>query len=337
MADDRTVADVGEFGLIEAIRRHLPPPPPGEIWSGDDAAVLSSSNERLVLMTDAIVQGIDFDPAYSPPETIGAKAVAINASDIAAMGGRPRYLVATLIVPGDTSLGFVEAIAEGLAQASNRLGINAVGGDISDGRDLVLSIAMTGDLADRAVTRSGARSGDTIMVTGSLGAAAAGLLLLKKELSTNGVDASVIERLVERQQRPTPRVAEGPALAELGATAMIDISDGLLADLTHILDASDAECDLDPESIPIDPDLVQLNEKLAAQNIDPLQLALTGGEDYELLFTLPPDRQEAAASSLPDFGSRVTRIGIVVESERSVGDRSLESWSEKGWEHLRQR
>lgn len=325
--NERSVSDMGEWALIESIRRHLPDPPAGEIWSGDDAAVLEHGSERLVLTTDVIVEHLDFDLAYSPPQSIGSKAVAVNASDVAAMGARPRWSVATLTLPRDTSGDVVDGFARGMAEEAGRIHAALVGGDISEGRYLSLSVAMVGTLEGPPVTRSGAGVGDIICVTGSLGGAAAGLHMLRE-----GVDGKEEHSALKaRQLTPHARSIEGPLLAPF-ATAMIDVSDGLLADLGHVLDASQVGCRVDPERVPLDPALSGVDLPRSA-----LELALTGGEDLELLFTLPPGELDGARSALHDTGTPLSVIGEIVESGRTVGDRTLDSWKDKGWEHLQRR
>ena len=330
MSDDRRVSDVGEWGLIELIRDRLPPAPENELWSGDDAAVLGRSSDALVFTTDVIVEAMDFDFSYCPPDTVGAKAVAVNASDVAAMGARPRWALATLTVPPDTRVEVVDAIAVGMAEEARSIGVGLVGGDISEGGDLSLSVAMIGVLKGRAITRSGARTGDLICVTGTLGGAAGGLMLLR----AGGLDNESAERLAARQLRPRARTIEGPLLAEHGATAMIDVSDGLLADLIHVLDASEVGCELDPASIPVDPDLAAAG---LPQEAEPLELALTGGEDFELIFTLPPSEEEQMGRALAEAGASWSVIGRIVTSGRHIGDRNLDQWKDKGWEHLQRR
>ena len=335
MTRKKEVADEGEWRLIEAIRRHLPSAPPGQIWSGDDAAVLPSWSEKLVFTTDVLVDGVDFNLDYCPPATIGAKCVAVNASDVAAMGGRPRALVAALTVPRNTLVDVVEEIAAGLAKAGKSNDIDVVGGDISEGRELSLTGAMVGSLPGPPMTRAGARPGDLICVTGSLGAAAAGLLLLRAGARRDGGLSSPLQRVIERQLVPRPRIAEGRLAASCGATAMIDVSDGLVADIVHVLDASGVGCALDPASIPIDPDVFSVD--LPQGSPDALRLALGGGEDYELAFTISPDRLEDARTSLQGEGAPVAVVGEITPADRSLGDRSLEEWDLQGWEHLRRR
>lgn len=329
MTEDRLVSDVGEWGLLDALRRNLPTPPEGELWLGDDAAVLSASPEKLVFTTDVMVEGFDFDLAYCPAQSIGGKAVAVNASDVAAMGARPHWAVATLTLPPETPVDVVDDLARGMADEARRSGLGLVGGDISQGRELSISLAMIGTLPGAAVTRSGADVGDLICVTGSLGGAAAGLMLLR----AGPVEAGPARRLAARQLAPHARTEEGPLLADNGATSMIDVSDGLLSDLTHVLDASGVGCKLEPAGIPVDPDLSAV---ALPQGIDPLDLALTGGEDFELLFTIAPSSKQQVQEALAGK-TTWSVIGEIVETGRSLGDRSLDEWEDKGWEHLQHR
>lgn len=337
MNEPKTVADVGEFALIEAIRRNFPPAPPDEIWSGDDAAVLQPWPGPTVFTTDALVESVDFDLAYCPPASVGFKAIAVNASDVAAMGGHSRRAVATLALPASTPIEIVDGIAQGLARACEETGVDLVGGDLSSAREISLTIAMLGYVETAPVTRGGASPGDVICVTGALGGAAGGLRILKAGLAGHELedDGPALSRLVTRQLEPTPRVKEGPAIGSLGATAMIDISDGMLADLEHVLDASGAGCRIDPEAVPVDPDLGVLVRTLSNEKTDPLELALTGGEDFELLFTIAAAREDEFRSALNEMGTPMTVIGEITVSEREVGDRNLEEWSSKGWQHLR--
>ena len=328
MTAGEKVSDLGEWALLDAIRSQLPAAPGGQIWSGDDAAVVPGS-DPIVFTTDALVAGIDFDLSYGSARSVGIKSLAVNASDIAAMGGRPRAAVTTLVVPPDTPSEIVTELAAGLAEGAGRMGVDVVGGDLSEGRDLALNVAMIGSLPGPTVTRSGARPGDLVCVTGALGGAAVGLTLLRAESNWDRTEAA--RRLVTRQLEPTPRVDEGIALAGLGATAMIDVSDGLMADLVHVLDASGVGCDIDAEAIPVDPDIA------AVGGIDPedaRRLALSGGEDFELLFTVAPGDLDELRSALQ---VSITPIGTITKSGRALGGRNLEEWDLSGWEHLRPR
>ena len=318
-----SVADFGEFALLERFRSALPAAPHGEIWSGDDAAVVTPGAGKAVVTTDALVDGVDFDLSYAAGADVGWKAMAANVSDLAAMAASPGPAVVALCLPSATPVSLVDGLLEGLRAASDRWGVALVGGDLSEAPTLMLAVTLIG-WADRPLLRSGARPGDAIFVTGSLGGAAGGLEVLRRGLS--GVPAGA---LVRRQLRPEARLEEARALATTGSvTAMIDVSDGWVRDLGHLLSASAVGCDVDPSLIPVDPALREVD-----LDVDPLELALTGGEDFELLFT-------ASADGLEELGPAtggVTRIGTVTESEATIGGRSLDAWRDQGWEHLRDR
>ena len=309
------VSDLGEFGLIERFRARLPGAPKGEIWSGDDAAIVTGA-PRAVLTTDVLVEGVDFDLMLGSAADVGWKAVAVSVSDVAAMGGDPTYCVAALSLPATTSVATVDDLLEGMSAAATRWGLAIVGGDLSQAPQLSLALTMLGGV-EHPVLRSGAEVGDAICVTGTLGGAAGGLIALRRRLKGDQAEA-----LVGRQVRPLARLEESRQLRSV-ATAMIDVSDGLLADLEHLLDASGRGCTVDLEAIPIDPNLAATD-----LGVDGLDLALIGGEDLELIVTMPPD-------ALDPLAGIVTRIGTVTESGRTVGGRSLAEWTSKGWEHLR--
>ena len=315
MSEPRTVADLGEFGLIDRIVERLPRAPEDELWSGDDAAVLTQPEGDVVVSTDVMVEDVDFSTEWAAGTDIGWKAVAANVSDLAAMGAEPWRAVATLALPPTTTIEFVDGLVEGLAASAQHHGIALVGGDLSRADEIVLGLTVMGVLDGPAVTRAGARDGDEIYVTGVLGGARAGLDVLR---GVGDFDEDVRDVLVSRQLRPTARVAEGIALRREGATAMIDVSDGLIADLTHLLDASKLGCHIDPALVPID------------RGVPDMSYALYGGEDFELLFTLPED------GSLPT-GVEATRIGKATDGGRSLGDQGFEALKGAGWDHLRGR
>ena len=198
--------------------------------------------------------------------------------------------------------------------------------------DVVISVALVGRRETTAVLRSGARPGDVLCVTGHLGGAAGGLHLLRGGGDAGRDDGPALE-LVRRQLRPRARIAEGVVLARLGATAMIDVSDGLALDLDRLLDASGAGCRVELDAVPVDPNL----RALPGAAWDALELALAGGEDLELLAALPPDGVERAVAQLDELGTPLVRIGWVTESERLVDGDDLATWRDKGWDHLRNR
>jgi len=314
----------GEFEVIARIQgrlglgaggRSLPQPAAGEVFSGDDAAVLALPPAgRLLLAIDLVVEGVHFDLALGSLADAGWKAISVNASDIAAMGGRPLHVVAGVSAPEDTDL---DALADGMVEACAAHGIALVGGDLSGGDRLVVSAAITGTCDGRdPVLRSGAGVDDVIWVSGPLGAAAAGLHLLQSHHGATGAESEGEQRLIGAYRRPLARVEEGRAAARAGATAMIDISDGLSKDLDHI--ATQSGVGLRLGAVPVAGGAT-------------LEQALGGGEDYELVFTAPegsPVLETFEAAGLPP----PVRIGVCSAdaSERSVEGRRLEI---SGWEH----
>ena len=289
-----------------------------------------------------MTEHIDFELDWARGTDIGLKLVAINVSDIAAMGGRPMRAVATLHLGDDTDLDLVEEIAAGMAEAADLWGLGIVGGDIGRGAELNLSMTLLGDVEGAPVMRSGARVGDAVCVTGALGAAHAGLLLLQvgsvdvanvhAELTgRSGADGLAV--LAARQLRPEPRLQEGIALGSR-ATAMIDISDGLAIDLERLCVASDVGCEIDAASIPVHPELGYATDKFDGFP-EPLECALAGGEDFELLFTIPEDGLDDAQDQLDEIGTGVSVIGTITERGRMLDGGPLEQWSERGWDHLR--
>jgi thiamine-monophosphate kinase len=330
--DERTpsrVADIGELGLIQRVRRRLGRAPEGEVWAGDDTAVLNPERPAVLLTTDLLVEGVDFDNAYSNGGDVGWKALAASASDIAAMCGRPSHAVVALGVPGMTTVDWVDEFLDGLMEAAAAWDIAVVGGDISAAKQIVVTVSMLGaPVGSAPVLRSGARPGDTICVTGALGGAAAGLIALRSAAQRSD---QTVTRLIRRQLRPRARVSEAAILAQFEISAMIDISDGLVVDLGHLLDESGVGCHIDEAAIPVDPDIA------AGHGADPFELALLGGEDFELLLTMNGEQLQAASDGLGALGTPLTAIGTVTTDERRIGRRGLDEWRSKGWEHLRSR
>lgn len=313
-ADSRAVSEIGEQGLLEILSSRLKSPPPDEIWSGDDAAVVTVPTGRAALTTDAIVEGVDFRLDTFGPADIGWKALAINVSDIAAMGATPLHALATVSLRSDVPVALFEGVADGLFEAAENYGVYVIGGDISEATELTVGVTLLGIPGPKTVARDGAKPGDAICVTGSLGGAAGGLIALERQ-----IDAP---ELIERQRRPKARVEEGRHAALAGATAMIDLSDGLAMDLGHVVRASGVGCEVDVDSIPV-------MDGLAAVGVDPIELAVTGGEDFELLFTVP----DATAVD----GIDVTQIGVVTDGPATIGGAPLDDWRARSWDHLRDR
>lgn len=330
------LADIGEAGVVERIAARLGPAPEDEIWSGDDAAMVHVAEGGLLCSTDMLVERVDFDLAWCNGIDVGWKALAANASDIAAMGGRPRRAVVALALPRDAELGLVDDIVDGLASAARRWDIGLVGGDISRAAEVVVSIAILGPPQPGGpVLRSTARPGQAICVTGCLGGAAAGLRVLRRGIVPRpGEEAAIVNRVAARQLRPAARVEAARALCAAGVAAMIDLSDGLAPDCARLLAASAAGCVLDPAALPLDPDLVALAALRPDLGLDVRRLALTGGEDFELLFTIDADRLERLLAGAR-AGLDLTRIGTVTTGAAVLGDVELSAWEEESWDHLR--
>jgi thiamine-monophosphate kinase len=284
------VADVGELGLLARLAEAAGPPGPDVIVGiGDDAAAVRSPADRLTLATtDALVEDVHFRRRTSTPEDVGWKALAINASDIAAMGGTPRHALVSLMLPPALPVAWVDGLYAGLrAMAAAAGGVGLIGGNLAQAERVVVDVAMLGDVPPGClVRRDGARVGDLVVVTGTLGRAAAGLVLLDNTMIRDMVDPALAARAVAAQRRPQPRLAAGRVLGETRAVhAMIDLSDGLALDLVRICDASGVGVRVDAARLPVDPCVAPA---AAAARLDALALALGGGEDYELLFAVGP-------------------------------------------------
>jgi thiamine-monophosphate kinase len=282
--DDRELRHLGEFGLIARLTGGLEPGPGVEAGVGDDAAVLlPTPGHRLVVTTDVLVEGLDFTAELSEPEDWGWKAVTANLSDLAAMAAEARWLVLALTVPEATPVPTLERVYAGVGQACRTFGVSLVGGDVSAGPALSLAVTALGE-AERPVLRSGARPGDRLVVTGPLGAAAAGLALLR---SGDPAAKELLGRfpgLAAAHRRPQPALAMGVVLARAGATAMIDVSDGLAGDALHLAESSRVGVEVHEAAVPLAPGVVQAAGLLG---LDPLALALAGGEDFVLAAALP--------------------------------------------------
>ncbi|HWC13615.1 MAG TPA: thiamine-phosphate kinase [Actinomycetota bacterium] len=337
------VSELGEDALVARIAQRIGAAPAGETWAGDDAAAFPVDSGTLVSTTDLMVEGIDFDLAYCDGADVGWKLVACNASDVAAMGAAPTRAVATLMLPASTPIRLVDDFLDGLTEAASLWGIGLVGGDLSSGPVIAASVALLGRPFDLPTLRSGARPGDAICVTGTFGGAAGGLIALRAgavdraavaaEIRTpTGADGLAV--LAVRQLRPRARLEEARLLSTFPPRAAIDVSDGLAIDLHRLLSSSGAGCEVDPAAVPVDPELRFLAEYVPGAP-DPLELALAGGEDYELLVTLDPALVEAAQVMLDETGVGLTRIGEVTDGPCRIGDEPLERWSEVGWDHLR--
>jgi thiamine-monophosphate kinase len=271
---------------------------------GDDAAVLARPTHSLVLSVDAAVDGVHFRADLADWATIGARAFCAALSDLAAMGAQPRAALSALILPASFADADLAELGCGQAEAAARHGCPVVGGNLARGTELSITTTVIGEVEGSGLTRAGARVGDEIYVTGVLGAAALGLVLLETPASTHSEAAP----FVSRWRRPTPRIREGRVLVAI-ASAAIDVSDGLLQDLGHLCSASGVAAVIDVSTLPA---LPGFDELAHAHGQPPLRLALTGGEDYELVYTLPascPAEQAEARAAAQRLG---TRIGTIV-------------------------
>ena len=313
MTDERRVRDVGEFGLIELLAASLPAEV--QIASGlrlgigDDAAVWQPfPGEDVVVTTDSLVEDVHFRRDWTDWESLGHKSLAVNVSDLAAMAAIPRLAVISLGLEGDERVGDLQALYRGLGSLARRHGMTIAGGDIvRSPMGIVLHVTALGETRGRRVlTRSGAKPGDLIGVTGTLGASVAGLRLLGLDAGDPRRHAATASQLIEAHLRPEPRVELGMALLEHGATSAMDLSDGLLGDLPKLLTASGVAAQLDEGNIPV---------AAAVRALFPgewLDLALRGGEDYELLFTAPGHDWDRIEGAIQKAGGTIAAIGEVL-------------------------
>ena len=278
-----TVGELGEFALIDAITGRLGAAAAGPVLllgSGDDAAVVAAPDGRVVATTDMLVEGRHFRADWSAATDIGARAAAANLADVAAMGAAPTALLVGLALPVDQDVDWVLGLVDGFAEECASAGVVVAGGDVVRGDTVVVSVTALGDLEGRdPVTRSGARPGDLVAVAGRLGWAAAGFAVLSRGFRSP-------RALVEAHRRPAPPYAEGPRAAALGATAMVDVSDGLVADLGHVARASGVGIALSTEAFHVPQ---EFQDTARALNADPVHWLLAGGEDHALAATFPPD------------------------------------------------
>ena len=332
-----------EFDFIESLRRRVTLKSESLINGiGDDAAVFrSTAGKETVITADLLVEDIDFRRTTTPPFLLGHKALAVSLSDIAAMGARPLWSMISIGVPEDVwATDFVERLYDGLLDLASRYGVQLIGGDTSRTNDrVVIDSIVSGECAaGMAVMRSGARAGDQVFVTGSLGAAAAGLRLIERgahlaEQNLADEDSQKLDHLLLRQLRPEPRVGWGIVLGEERlATSMIDLSDGLSSDLNRLCVASNVGALIDSALLPVDERVTELCGRRA---LDPLQLALHGGEDFELLFTVRPENVTRLPKRVD--GVEIKRIGEITDASNGVKvSEGARVWELKpgGWVHF---
>ncbi|HEX2393079.1 MAG TPA: thiamine-phosphate kinase [Solirubrobacterales bacterium] len=310
---------VGEFELLAKVRERLPSPGPRvHLGSGDDAAVTLPGGATATSV-DALVEGVHFRREGADLATIGRKALSTALSDLAAMGAEPGEAYVVLGVPPDLGEDECLRLTDGLLAVAAETGTAVAGGDVTRAPVLTLAVTAVGHAAAAAdlIGRHGARPGDTLVLTGELGGAAAGLLLLERPELAATIGEATAARLRGRQLDPTPRLGAGRALARSGARAMIDLSDGLGADAGHLAERSGAGLRIDAATLPLAKGLAEV---ATAAGHDPLRLATSGGEDYELLAALPPERLgdasvaigEAAETTLTPIGEVVADGGVEI-------------------------
>jgi thiamine-monophosphate kinase len=316
----------GEFELIERLVKGVRLSRRTILGPGDDCAILAPSKRPQLFTIDSMLEGVHFRLEWGPPEKLGAKSLSVNLSDIAAMGGRPTACVINLAVREGLEARFFDRLYAGIQTVAQRYDIDVVGGNITRADRLAITIALLGE-ASRSVTRRDlARVDNDIFVTGTVGDSSAGLAILSGKLAARGAARRF---LIERHLNPTPRIKAGLALAKIKPTpAAIDISDGLLQDLGHILERSRVGAELDAASIP-------LSSAYRAAMGDDLTLALGGGEDYELLFCARRGSSEEALTKV--LGAPVHRIGRIIKGSHTLlrGAAGAILPKLRGWDQLR--
>ncbi|WP_066912697.1 thiamine-phosphate kinase [Millisia brevis] len=313
-----SVSELGEFGLIDRlVRGRRMPPASVPVGPGDDGAVLAVPDGRVVVSTDMLMQDKHFRLDWSTPYDIGVKAIAQNGADIAAMGGRCVGFVVALGLPPDTAVSMVERLYDGLWAEADRAGGAIVGGDVVAAPTVVISVTVLGSLEGRSpIRRSGARPGDVVAINGETGWSAAGLTLLERGLPTLPGDGPGLA--VDRHRQPRPDYDSAVAAALGGATAMIDTSDGLLADLGHIAEESGVHIDLAADRLRAPAQLAAVAQNLG---VDPTSWVVGGGEDHALVATFP------TADAVPASWRRIGRVvaagdpaAVTIDGKRSTDD-----------------
>jgi thiamine-monophosphate kinase len=322
-----TLGEIGEKALLRHLHARVPSAPGVLVGLGDDAAAVEIGPTAL-LTTDSLVEGVHFHRDAAPPRLLGRKALTVNLSDVAAMGGIGRYATVSLCLPPDVTLGWVDSLYDGLLERAAEAGVALVGGNVTRGREsIVVDVTLVGD-AGRLLLRSGARPGDRVVVTGKLGAAAEGVRLLAEgarldedgELAATGVWTESSTRAVvaclRAQLDPRPPLALARSIAERGiAQAGMDVSDGLSLDLVEICSRSGVGAVIEAAAVPVDPRAAGLER---ARGGDALALALHGGEDYQLLLAVGPEAMDEIAELARVWGVEVVAVGEFVEGEPVV-------------------
>ena len=331
----KTIKEIGEFGFIRFLEERN-----RDFFNkvikgiGDDCAVLKKDQKHVLLVsTELFIEDIHFLKEKSSPYELGIKVVNASLSDIAATGGNPLYLFTSIAIPKDTELNYLELLYKGIKEACTRYKVDLVGGDTSSslGR-IAINITIIGEAErDKLIYRKGAHPEDLIYVTGCVGDSAAGLMLIKEELS---VPEDIAKKLLKAHNVPCPRLDIGTLVAKFGfASAMIDISDGLIADLNHICEASNAGAIIHLENLPISQELLSIKEKLP---LSLHELVLYGGEDYELIIVVPPDKAGEFKKACDEKGFSVYLIGKMTKQKgiKLATDNKLVPLNIKGYTHF---
>ena len=331
------VSELGEFGLIDLLAKMIaeaqdgqPGYPPFLVGIGDDAAAWQGKNRTQLATVDSLIENIHFSLDTTSWEELGWKSLAVNLSDIAAMGGTPEYALVSLGLPDNTEVDDVSSLYRGMIELGKRYGVSLTGGDTCSSPVVMITVTVFGTEQDALLLRSNARPGDAIAVTGYLGGAVAGLKMLSRGLSPS---AEIAASLRESFNKPTPRLAEGQLLVGHGIRTAIDISDGFLVDLRHICEMSRVSARIDVDRLPVLPPVRQVFGDKA------LEMALTGGEDYELLFTGDSDHITRIQAESP---CPITVVGEITggnPGEIRLFDSSGNPVKirQSGWEHFRKR
>ena len=324
------VSELGEFGLIDLIADIVGGASSDKLvlGIGDDTAAWRPEGALQLGTTDVLIQDVHFTLKTAKWRDLGWKALAINISDIAAMGGQPLYALVSVGLPPDTEVDDIREFCQGMLEVAGEFGVEICGGNVSVAPAVMINVSLIGEATDNILTRSAASAGDYIAVTGYLGQSAAGLEMLVSGLE---FDVETNAYLRAAHLRPYPRINEGKVLAQNGVKAAIDLSDGLLGDLTHVCKASNVGAKLRMDSLPVHPFV------RAAFGDKSLEFAISGGEDYELLFTAKTEAMEQLRGLMP---GPITVIGEIVSGEPgqvTLLDENSRIFApvERGWDHFR--
>jgi thiamine-monophosphate kinase len=312
-----TLASTGEFGLIQRVTSRLGTATTTLLGPGDDAALVAVPDRRVLASTDVLVEGRHFRCDWSSATDVGHRAAAANLADISAMGGVATALLVALCIPTDLDPRWVDQLADGLAAEADSVGAAVVGGDLAASQVITIAVTALGDLDGRdPVLRSGARPGDMVAMAGRIGQAAAGCTVLSRGFRSP-------KALVEAYRRPAVPYWAGPAAAALGATSMIDVSDGLIADVGHIAEDSNVGIDIRRDAFEV---TQPMRDAASALGVDPYTWVLGGGDDHPIVATFPP------GTALPEGW---TLIGRVLDGAGVTVDGRLVTGEYKGWDHFR--